>query len=67
MRRDDWDKAAGVICSNCGREVFRTRSELCYECWEKANEFEIRDKTGILEVFPKDVIMAIVHPSRKAD
>ncbi|GAI73949.1 unnamed protein product, partial [marine sediment metagenome] len=49
------------------REVFRTRSELCMECWEKANEFEIRDKTGILEVFPRDVIMAIVHPSRKAD
>ncbi|GAJ18238.1 unnamed protein product, partial [marine sediment metagenome] len=28
-------------------------------------EFEIRDKTGILEVFPKDVIMAIVRPARK--
>ncbi|MBA7708468.1 hypothetical protein ES703_117367 [subsurface metagenome] len=67
MRRDDWDKAAGVICSNCHREAFRTRDGLCIECWEKANEFEIRDKTGITEVFPKDVIMAIVHPSRKAD
>jgi len=67
MRRDDWDKAAGVICDNCHREAFRTRDGLCMECWEKANEFEIRDKTGITEVFPNDVIMAIVHPHKKAD
>ena len=67
MNRADWEKAAGVTCDNCHREVFRSRDGLCMDCWEKANEFEIRDKTGLLEVFPKDVIMAIVHPSRKAD
>ena len=65
INRADWEKAAGVICDNCHRECFRTRDGLCIECWEKANEFEIRDKTGILEVFPKDVIMAIVRPARK--
>ena len=67
MSQSDWEKAAGVICKNCGREVFRTRSELCIECWEKANEFEIRDKAGILEssFIPEDVIMAIVRPARK--
>jgi len=65
MNRADWEKAAGVICDNCKRECFRSRDGLCIECWEKANEFEIRDKTGILEVFPRDVIMAIVRPARK--
>ncbi len=63
--RADWEKAAGVICKNCGREVFRTRSELCIECWEKANEFEIRDKAGVLEFLPESVIMEIVHPAKK--
>lgn len=67
MSRGDWDKAAGINCRNCGREVFRTRDELCMGCWEKANEFEIRDKTGILEssFITEDVIMAIVHPAKK--
>ena len=65
MRKDDWEKAAGVKCNNCGGEVFRIRDGLCIECWEKANEFEIRDKTGILAVFPEDVIMAIVRPAGK--
>lgn len=63
--RADWEKAAGIICRNCGRECFRARDGLCMECWEKENEFEIRDKTGIMDVFPKDVIMAIVRPARK--
>lgn len=65
MNRADWEKAAGVICGNCHRECFRSRDGLCMGCWEKANEFEIRDKTGISEVFPRDVIMAIVRPARK--
>ncbi len=65
MNRADWEKAAGVICKNCHRECFRSRDGLCMECWEKANEFEIRDKTGLLAVFPEDVIMAIVRPARK--
>jgi len=61
----DWDNAAGVICRNCGREVFRSRQGLCFPCWEKENEFEIRDEAGILNLLPKSVIMSIVHPSRK--
>jgi len=65
MNRADWEKAAGVICSNCEREVFRNRDGLCMECWEKENEFEIRDKAGVLEFLPESVIMEIVHPARK--
>ena len=65
MNRADWEKTAGVICSVCGREVFRTKSDVCVECWEKANEFEIRDKAGVLEFLPESVIMEIVHPIKK--
>ena len=65
MNQADWEKAAGVKCGNCEREVFRIRDGLCIGCWEKANEFEIRDKTGILSVFPEDIIMAIVRPAGK--
>jgi len=64
---EDWGKASGIICRNCNREVFRSRDGLCMSCWEKANEFEIRDKAGILSLLPKSVIMDIVHPSRKKD
>lgn len=63
MNRNDWEKAAGVICSNCHCECFRSRDGLCMSCWENANGLEIRDKTGLSEVFPKDVIMAIVRPA----
>ncbi len=61
----DWGKAAGVICRKCGREVFRSRDGLCFPCWEKENEFEIRDKAGALEFLPESVIMEIVHPAKK--
>lgn len=61
----DWGKAAGVVCRNCGREVFRNRDGLCMSCWENENEFEIRDKEGILSFLPLTVIKEIVHRSRK--
>ena len=64
MNRSDWEKAAGVICSNCNGECFRSRDGLCMECWENANGLEIRDKTGLLGVYPLDVIMAIARPAR---
>jgi len=65
MNQADWEKAAGVKCGDCVREVFRTRDGLCMECWEKENEFEIRDKAGVLECLPENVIMEIVHPAKK--
>jgi len=63
----DWVNAAGVICRSCKREVFRSRDGLCMSCWENENEFEIRDKTGILSLLPKSVIMDIVHLSRREE
>lgn len=67
MRQADWDKAAGINCSNCGCECWRSRDGLCMNCWEKANEIEIRDKTGILSVFPEEIIMSIVRPAKKEE
>ena len=63
----DWGKAAGVICKKCGREVFRSRDGLCFSCWEKEHEFEIRDKAGILNLLPESVIMDIVHLARREE
>lgn len=63
----DWENCAGVVCKSCNREVFRSRDGLCMRCWENENEFEIRDKTGVLSLLPKSVIMDIVHPSRRED
>lgn len=65
--KEDWDNAAGVTCRNCNGEVFRSRDGLCMSCWDKENEFEIRDKAGILNLLPKSVIMSIVHPAKKED
>jgi len=61
----NWEKAAGIICSNCGREVFRSRNGLCMPCWEQANEIEVRDGTGITNWLPMDIIKQITHPARK--
>jgi|GEM_PF-1800283 len=59
---EDFDQARGISCSNCGREVFRAKGDLCLGCWEKSNEFEIRDKTGAcLELLPLSVIMEIAR------
>ena len=63
----EWENCAGVVCRVCGREVFRSRDRLCMSCWENENEFEIRDKTGILSLLPKSVIMDIVHLSRREE
>lgn len=62
----NWAAAVGVICSNCHREVFRSREGLCLPCWEnmKDKELEIRDEAGILTMLPESVIMSIVHLSR---
>ncbi len=62
---DHWEEAAGITCSNCGREVFRSRSGLCMPCWEKANEIEVRDSTGITNWLPMNIIKQITHPARK--
>jgi len=63
----EWENCAGVVCKGCGKEYLRGRDGLCYGCWEKENEFEIRDKAGILSLLPKSVIMDIVHPSRREE
>ncbi|MDD4984462.1 MAG: hypothetical protein PHQ43_01535 [Dehalococcoidales bacterium] len=62
---DNWAKAAGVICSNCGREVFRSRDGLCMPCWEQAHEIEVRDGTGITNWLPMSIIQQITHQARK--
>lgn len=66
-RASNWDKAAGPVCSTCGKEYFRGRDGLCYSCWEikKDNEIEVRDTTGITQFLPMDIIEQITHPARK--
>lgn len=63
MSQKEWEKAAGDICKNCGKEYQRGREGLCYACWEKAHEFEIRDPQGCLNFLPESLIMPIVHKS----
>jgi len=61
----DWKKAAGITCTNCGQEVFRSRDGLCMRCWEDAHEIEVIDKVGITNWLPLSIIEQITHPSRK--
>ena len=65
MSETDWNQAADVVCSNCGQEVYRSRDGLCMPCWEKANEYEVRDRAGALNLLPAAVIMEIARPARK--
>jgi len=62
---DNWEKAAGIICSSCGREVFRSRDGLCMPCWEQVHEIEVRDGTGITNWLPMDIIKQITHQAKK--
>ena len=65
MSETDWNQAAGVVCNGCGQGVFRSRDGLCMPCWEKANEYEVRDRAGALNLLPASVIMEISRPARK--
>ena len=67
MSEADWNQAAGVTCSGCGQEVFKSRDGLCMQCWEKANEYEVRDRAGVLNLLPAAVIMDIARPARKGE
>lgn len=61
----NWEKAAGVNCNGCGKESFRARDGLCYSCWEKANEYEIRGSPELVGFLGQSVIMEIARPARK--
>lgn len=63
--RDDWELSRGVTCRDCGREVFRIRDGLCMSCWEKANEIEVRDTTGITNWLGEGILAQITHQARK--
>ncbi|MBU1067192.1 hypothetical protein KKE60_05365 [Patescibacteria group bacterium] len=65
--QEEWAKATGIICSNCGREVFRSRDGLCMPCWENEHEIEIRDSRGVLNFFPKTILEQITHKARNTD
>ena len=67
MSEADWNLAAGIVCSNCGHEVFQSRDGLCMSCWEKANEYEVRDLSGALNLLPVSVIMEIARSARKEE
>ena len=43
----DWDKAAGLICPRCGREVWQAKGGICVPCWDSVNEIELRLPPGI--------------------
>lgn len=61
LSKADWVASTGVVCSSCGHEAFQARDGLCMPCWEKAHEFEIRDKAGVLEFLPLETIMAMTR------
>lgn len=59
LKERDWQAATGVTCRNCSREVYRSRDGLCFPCWNKINDLEIRDNSGVLNLIPLDVVMSI--------
>lgn len=39
MNRDNWDKANGIVCFQCGQEAFRFIDGVCLQCYrEKETE-----------------------------
>lgn len=64
MDNAEWKKDGGPVCGNCRQEYFRGRDGLCYRCWEKENEFEIRDHVGLLSLVDRTVIMKIARKTK---
>lgn len=47
MTAEDWDKARGVDCSECGREAFQIRDGLCPRCYNRKKmkqDLELEEK-----------------------
>lgn len=66
VTEQDFLAATGVICSSCGKEVFQSRNGLCMACWEKQEDqkLELRDKTGITNWMPLDILKQITHQAK---
>ena len=64
---ETWRKAAGAICSSCGREVQRIRDGLCMRCWEQSHEIEIRDTTGITNWLGEGILAQITHLAKREE
>ncbi len=57
-----WEKARGVTCSRCKREVWRQRDGLCLPCWNEVNEIEL----GLLPgTFPDADVSILFEIARK--
>lgn len=41
MKGDEWERAAGVVCSGCGRESFRILDGNCLACYEHRTAAEV--------------------------
>jgi ribosomal protein L37E len=59
-----WEKAAGVICKKCGKEVFKSRDGYCLSCWDDVQPMEIIDKCGATNYFAPELLEQIMHFSR---
>lgn len=42
----EWDKARGVICAQCGQEVWRIRNGICLPCHYN-NDSVMAEKQGV--------------------
>lgn len=54
---EDWDKARGVDCSECGREAFQIRDGLCPRCYNSREaereiaEGKVRERRHAVRLF----------------
>lgn len=59
----NWLAATGENCSVCGREFQQGRDHMCMKCWQEKQDatIEIRDKTGIMEMYGETILEKITH------
>lgn len=67
ITEQEWMASTGVVCSKCGREVFRSRDGMCLPCWEKENEMEFIDICGASAFLPQTLLKEIAHPHKKEE
>jgi len=59
VERNGFEKAAGVICPGCGREVFRVVGQLCPRCAENVLE-------GLTQYLRRANLFVEIDPPRSA-
>jgi hypothetical protein len=69
VTKQEWLASTGEICIVCHREFQQGRDHMCMRCWNEKQDatVEIRDKTGITDLYGPEFLAKITHKSKNEE